>query len=454
MTQKANRLCGRLTTGLMLSLLFVPIFVVWANNSDLFDHASDLVREEKYEEALSTYEDFIEANPEHSLVPAAKWTMANIHLMVFTDYENAAEAFERIIKDYPGTEWEIVSYDRLIVCYRNMEDHESLIRIYRESLAKNPAAPSAPESHYNLAQVYLGIDSLKQAADNFVLVVDRYPVSGYARRVQSEHSDLLVAQCAYDWTHFSTFQTAQEYSQTARYAPAVAAFNEVIEAKRNTGMDHAAQFQKQLIEFRKHGNAETFREDLIVSMELYSYGFGGVAVDQLDNILETIIDAKAAIESNPEDAGEYATMAFGYYQLQAYRPAIESYKRGIAVDPDNSGLYNMMGYCYVGMQQYDEAIAAFQQLIDVAPEDPNAYDSMGEAHYLKGDSTAAIQFYQQSLAVDSTFTNPYYMLGEIYHGLDDDEKARTYLERYLELAPDGFQAQGAQGLLTQINEEQ
>jgi tetratricopeptide (TPR) repeat protein len=66
----------------------------------------------------------------------------------------------------------------------------------------------------------------------------------------------------------------------------------------------------------------------------------------------------------------------------------------------------------------------------------------------------ALQYYQQSLAADSTFTNPYYMLGEIYHGLNDTEMAKTYLERYLELDPEGFRAQGAQGLLTQIDEEQ
>ena len=311
MIQKTIRAYERLTVGLIVLLLVLPVCVIWADNGELFDQAGDLVREEKYDEALSAYADFIEAHPEHSLVPAAEWTMANIHLMVFTDYEKAAGSFQQIVKDYPGTEWEHISYERLIVCYRNMEDHENLIRTYKESLARNPYALMAPESQYNLAQVYLDMDSLKQAADNFVLVVDRYPVSGYARRVQLEHSDLLASECDYDWTHYNTFQTALEYSRTARYAPAVDAFHEVIEAKRHTGMDYAAQFQKQLIEFRKKGNAEDFRQQLVVSVEKYPYGYGGVAVDQIDDILGVIIDAQAALESDPEDAGAYASMAFG-----------------------------------------------------------------------------------------------------------------------------------------------
>jgi hypothetical protein len=46
------------------------------------------------------------------------------------------------------------------------------------------------------------------------------------------------------------------------------------------------------------------------------------------------------------------------------------------------------------------------------------------------------------------------MLGEIYHGLEDEEMAKIHLERYLELDPEGFRAQGASGLLARIDEEQ
>jgi tetratricopeptide (TPR) repeat protein len=114
----------------------------------------------------------------------------------------------------------------------------------------------------------------------------------------------------------------------------------------------------------------------------------------------------------------------------------------------------MLGYCCIGVEAFDEAIEAFQQLIEISPEDPNSYDSMAEAYYVMGDTAMAIRYYQQSLSIDSSFTNPYYMLGEIHHGNGQYEEARNYLERYLDLDPEGFRAAAAQGLLSEITEEQ
>ena len=435
-------------------LVLLPVCIVLAEDVSLFEHANELLREQDYEGALKAYAAFTAENPAHRLVLAARWTMANIQLVVSEEYEKAADIYQNIINDNPETDWEMAAYDRLLICCRGMDDDEGVINIYKESLAKNPAVPSAPESQYNLAVAYLDKEETQEAAKNFAMVVDRYPVSNYARRVQDEHTKLLVDQCAYDWIPFTTFQSALGQSGAGEYEQALAGLDEVMEVKRNTGMDCAARFQKEYIGFRKSGDAAGFRAKLRSSEEDYPYGFGGVRADQLENILEVIIEAREAVAVDPEDAGAYSRMAFSYYQTAAYYPGIEAYKKAIALDDSNTTLYNMLGYTYLGIARYDDAISTFEQLIDVDPEDPNSYDSMAEAHYLKGDTTTAIRFYQQSLSVDSTFTNPYYMLGEIHYGLDQPETARGYLERYLELAADGFRAQDAQGLLDQLNEEE
>lgn len=479
-------------------LLFLPVSIMWANGQEIFDRANELLQMHRYADALTAYERFIYGNPDHHLVPAAKWSMANIYFVVEKDYRRAALIFQNIISKHPDTGWEIFAHDRLGRCYeeqelwseaaqvyesalvrltaeshsdlrgewnevfktrllgayRNMDDRENMIRIYQESFINNPAGPSAPDDHFNLAQLYLEMDEVEKAARNFALLVDRYPFSNSARQVQSEYADLLMAELNYDWGPFTQFQSCVRLSQTGHYEEALKGFEELTVSEQNTGLACAAKFQAELVEFRKSGDSQALRDTLVATRDEYPYGFGGIQAAQLFDVLERIIEAKAAINANPEDVGAYTGMAFTYYQMQAYYPGIETYKKAISIAPDNTGLYNMLGYCYIGVEEYDDAIATFQQLIDMSPEDPNSFDSMAEAHYVKGDTTMAIQFYKQSLAVDSTFTNPYYMLGEIYHGLAENETARTYLQRYLELAPDGFQAQGAQGLLAQIGEEQ
>ena len=476
-------------------LVLLPVCISLADDVSVFEHANELLREQNYSEAVSTYTRFLEANPSHRLAPAAKWAIANIYLVINNEYESAAGLFQTIVNGNLSTEWEIFAYDRLgycleeqekwkeaaavyepmvrrllasnddfvtaawisglknrlLSCYRTTQDHESIILTYQGILSENPAAPSAPEDQYNLAQTYLNINNSKAAAENFVLVVERYPVSDYAQRVNTEYAEMLTSQLGYDWTPFSTFQSALSLSQTGQYVEALSQFEEVLKVERNQGMTYAARFQKELIEYRKSGDAAVLRQKIALSRDEYPYGLGGVRVDQLDNLLGGIIEAQDALAASPDDIGGYVQMGQCYYFTQAYYRAIEAYQKGVAIAPDNAYLHNMLGYSYMNLQQYDEAIAAFQSLIDVAPEDPNSYDSMAEGHYLKGDTTAAIQFYERALATDSSFSNPYFMLGQIYYERGQNETAIAHLQRYLEIDAGGFRSQDAQRLLEQLN---
>jgi tetratricopeptide (TPR) repeat protein len=478
----------------MLLMWFFPAHIM-ANDITAFERGNYLLGEENYSEALRAYEAFVKADPQNHLVPAAMWAMANVHLVINSDYDRAAGLFRRIINENPNTEWEIFAYDRLgfcleeqekwveaaevykpaiqqmltssngvvtaawinglkdrlLSCYRTAQDYENIISTYQEILLENPAAPSAPVDQYNLAQTFLDIDDQKTAAENFALVVERYPVSVSAQRVNTEHAEMLTSQIGYDWGSFTTFRSALRLGQTGQYEEALSTFEEVIEAKRDMGMAYAARFQKDLIEYRNDGDAAGLREKMASSRDGYPYGLGGVDVAQLDNLLAGVIQAQEALASNPEDIGGYTQMGQCYYFTQAYDRAIEIYEKGVNIAPDNSYFHNMLGYSYIGLLQHDEAISAFQSMIDVAPDDPNSYDSMAEGYCLKGDTTTAIQFYESALSTDSSFSNPYYMLGQIYYERGHNEKATAYLERFLEIQAGGARAENARNLLEQIN---
>lgn len=488
---------NRKLIGLVTGVLLLPVCLMGADAQEIFDQASELLQTQRYRDAIKAYEFFIYEYPDHHLIPAAKWAMANIYFTIDTDYTKAALIYQNIINKHPDTGWEIFSIDRLGMCYeeeekwadaadlyerglqrlnaeshvslaqdwrgvfktrllaayRNMGDTESMIRIFEESLASDPAAPSAPQDQFDLGMVYLEMNESKKAAENFAMVVDRYPFSQPARRVQNEYAELMTTELAYDWASFNTFQSSVRLSQTGHFEEARQGFDEVIASKQGTAMEHAARFQKELLAFRQNGDAASLREKLSVPGE-YPYGFGGVDIARFLQLLDGIVEAKAAISENPEDVGAYSGMAFTFYQLQAFRPAIEAYGEAIGIAPNNTVLHNMLGYCYIGIEAFDDAIEAFQQLIEISPEDPNSYDSMAEAYYVMGDTAMAVDYYQQSLSIDSSFTNPYYMLGEIHNGIGEYGEARNYLERYLDLDPEGFRAEAAQDLLREMNEEQ
>jgi tetratricopeptide (TPR) repeat protein len=482
-----------LLLGALCLLLFLPVRSARAAESDRFELGNDLLREQQYAEALKMYESFVAENPDHHLASATRWNMANIYMTIDQDYDRAALLFQAIVEEHPDSEWGIFASQRLgrcheaqeewvlaadayqpavrrlsaateavvttawagelkrrlITSYQNAGEHESIIGLYEEALAENPAAPSAPEDQFQLAQALLETGELEGAAENFVLVVERYPASPFANQVQQQQADLLTDQLGYKWEMFSAFQSGQELRRANQFDEAAAQYDEVID-NAPSAMADAADFQKHLVEYQRSGDAVALRNRIRTGRRQYPYGFGGVPVDQLNDLVMDICRAQETLESNPEDPAVYQRIGIGYYRTQAYQCGMDAYREAIALDPQNALAHNMLGYCCVGAGKLEEAVSAFHQLVEVAPDDPNSYDSLAEGYYELGDTTQAIQYYQQALAVDSTFSNPYYMLGTIYQGLEQRDEAIAHLEKYLELDPGGFQSQNARAQLEQL----
>ncbi len=488
---------------LIIMLFLLPVCLIQAvdeeiKGEDVFEYANELLTLGRFDEALRTYEIFIKDNPDDHLVPAAKWAMANVYFTVKKDYPRAALIYQNMINKHPDTVWEIFSYDRLGLCYeeekkwpeaariyetaldrlaadvhqglvgewqavfktrliaayRAMSDHERMIGFYEQSLKSDPAGESAPDYLFSLAAVYLVQNDSGKAAADFSSVVERYPFSNAAQRVRDEYADLLQEELSYDWTAFDVFQSSVRLSMTGHYEEALAGFEAVIADTHHKDMISAALFGKELLEFRKSGDAEFLRREVAAARDEYEFGLGGINADELLEKLDVISEAKSSISIDPDDASAYSTMGFAYYQLHAYYPGIAAYEKAISIVPDNGGLFNMLGYCYMGLEAYDRAIAAFRKFIDMAPDNPNSYDSMAEAYYLKGDTAKAIEFYKQALSVDSNFANPYYMLGKLNYASGHNAEARDYLETYLVLDSEGSKAQEARAILDKILQEQ
>ena len=328
----------------------------------------------------------------------------------------------------------------------NAGQHERIIGLYEEVLAENPAAPSAPEDQFQLAEAFLETGDRMDAAENFALLLDRYPASSHARRVQDERAGLLDSLLNYNWEPFSSVRSGQDLSRSGQYDQALDRFDAVVE-NAPQAMAQAAAFQKHLVEYRTSGDAAAMRRVIAAGRGRDRFGFGGVPVDQLREALRSICQAQEQLESSPQDAAAYQQIGIGYFRTRAFGCGMDAYRHVIEIEPQNTAAHNMLGYCCISAGRFEEAVSAFHQLVEVAPEDPNSYDSLAEGYYQLGDTTRAIQYYQQALAVDSTFSNPYYMLGTIFREQGRRDEAVAYLERYLELDPGGFQSAGARAQL-------
>ncbi len=134
---------------------------------------------------------------------------------------------------------------------------------------------------------------------------------------------------------------------------------------------------------------------------------------------------KDTAKANQQLAGFYINMADAYAKDQKVDDAVKSYEAAVKADPAQAGAaYFNIGAVYTNAGRVDDANAAFDKAIAA---DPNR----AEAYYQKGVNLLG----KATLKGDKTIAPP---------------GTAEAFQKYLELAPDGPNAQSAKDLLTSI----
>jgi outer membrane protein assembly factor BamD len=119
-------------------------------------------KQEKYEEAISYYRDFVELHPEHEKVPFA------MYQTVLSYYKQSKDAS----RDQTATEEALANLDRLLARFPDSvfaADGERLWRELRTRLGQHVM---------KVADYYFDQDEYPSAAERYRQVVDRYPGLG------------------------------------------------------------------------------------------------------------------------------------------------------------------------------------------------------------------------------------------------------------------------------------
>lgn len=80
----------------------------------------------------------VEADPESPDAPGLLNAMGNLHMQRLMDYRSAAEAYQRLLLEYPQWEGNYHVFPQLEVCYEQLRDDEGLRWLWAQMMERFP----------------------------------------------------------------------------------------------------------------------------------------------------------------------------------------------------------------------------------------------------------------------------------------------------------------------------
>ena len=157
---------------------------------------------EDYPEAIIEYQHFLDLHRVHILAPYAQFKLGESHYKlaktVDRDLEpvvKAQEAFEKLLKEFPGSRYEREAVERIRGCQEHLAKHSFFVGEFyyrRESylaaayrfegiLKKYPDMEVTPDAMYYLALSYKELGADDWAREQLTRLAEKYPVNKYAR---------------------------------------------------------------------------------------------------------------------------------------------------------------------------------------------------------------------------------------------------------------------------------
>ena len=189
--------------------------------------------------------------------------------------------------------------------------------------------------------------------------------------------------------------------------------------------------------------------DKKASDEMRAAFAAGMAALKAQNYDEAIKQLQLASEKDPSQAAVFGNLGLAFLRSKKYGDAVEPFRKSIALNPADAGAHASLSLALMESGKIDEAR---QEVDEVAKLDPSkagqGYFNVGAILLEQGKSKEGVELFKKAIEVDPKYAASYYQLGVAYFGSADTIPAAIpMLEKYLELDPNGRDAEAAKQLL-------
>lgn len=161
---------------------------------------------------------------------------------------------------------------------------------------------------------------------------------------------------------------------------------------------------------------------------------------------------RKAVEIAPDEPVAWVNLAAAYSRLDEHESAVECYQKAIALKPDDPAFHQGLGNAWAALGKSDLAESSYARSVELKRgADPKAaagaYYEQAIEFINSGDKKRAGETLRKALEADEGYSEAHFQLGLVLLGTEDHAEALKHLKRYLDLAPDGANAETARQLI-------
>ena len=120
------------------------------------------------------------------------------------------------------------------------------------------------------------------------------------------------------------------------------------------------------------------------------------------DLIETVTQAKQAVDENPTSTAAHLNLGFAYLELGSMQQAEAQFKSVVRLDPHAPSGYYWLGGVYFLQARYEEAIDVFQRALEQLPGWGAAHHVLGMSHFERHNHDAAEIAFNRALNLMQT----------------------------------------------------
>ena len=143
-------------------------------------------------------------------------------------------------------------------------------------------------------------------------------------------------------------------------------------------------------------------------------------------------------------------MGFSLVQQKKYPEALEHLQKVLDADPANAPIRVIAAQAALSGGLVDRGLSLLKALDESAIKTPDVFFNLGVALINANRPEDAIPYFDKSIALDAAYADGYFRRGLAYLQLGKMAEAKADLQKFVELAPTGTEADLARKALTQL----